>query len=659
VTEPLPGFDNVRPLLADELGVTYLASRASHGPEVAVRLLDLTVPGRPARRQFRNACQAAAALNAYPGFLPLLELDFTAEHRPYLVTEIPTGTLAARLAAGPLPPPIAIDLAAALARTLATAHTAGVLHLDVRPANILRTAAAPTPLLAHFGVSRAVAAAGRTELPIECLVSAGRELFGWDTPGPPADIYGLASTLYSMLAGQPPYAAEARLGRAALYQRVLRGGPPAISRPGIPPTLMPLITAMMGTNPSSRPTLPEVIETLGTQTPTESALTAAWPLPPPPPAKAQPHAATSASPPTRPAPPPNTASLPPAQPAPAQPAPAQPAPAQPPGPAAPAQPPGPAAPAQPPGPAAPASKPGTRPTDISGPTREAAPVRSVAASKELPRRVPRPTAPTSRLTAATTPPIPPTTAPTPTEVSAPTAARLAPASEPPRFGSPISAPSRSAEETLDRRRRRGDARRSSGGRRHVGPMLLVAAGVVALLAGFVWGIVTGSRPSRPRAEPTVRATSSAGPVSPAQLKLYRATDIQISPKPSGIEVSWTAPVRQIGVTAYLIVAELNGAEQQEHTVGLTSHSTVFAGLKNGPSYCFVVGTLVESPSGRASTAATAPVCLHPGHSAARRHTGAKHHASPNAIPRGSAPMGHDTAAAGDIITAAESRKSRT
>ena len=72
---------------------------------------------------------------------------------------------------------------------------------------------------------------------------------------------------------------------------------------------------------------------------------------------------------------------------------------------------------------------------------------------------------------------------------------------------------------------------------------------------------------------------------------------------------WTAPVRQSGVTAYLVVAELDGTELQEHTVGLTSHRTVFAGLKNGPRYCFVVGTLIESAAGQASTAATAPVCL--------------------------------------------------
>jgi hypothetical protein len=167
-------------------------------------------------------------------------------------------------------------------------------------------------------------------------------------------------------------------------------------------------------------------------------------------------------------------------------------------------------------------------------------------------------------------------------------------------------------------------------------MLLVAAGVVALLAGFVWGIVTSSQSRPPRAEPTFRATSSAGPVSPSQLKLYRATDIQIETKPTGIRVRWTAPVRSDGVTAFLVVAELNGAEKQEHTVGLTTHSTIFAGLKHGPRYCFVVGTLIESAAGQASTAATAPVCLHPHHATPKHRVTHKTSPSPTSSDKTSA-----------------------
>lgn len=466
------GFDNARLLFADELGACYVAGQAERGgEEVAVRLLTLTVQNRAARRQFRSACLAVTALAGQPGVLALHEAEFTADFHPFLVTDVPAGTLAARLACGPLPAQAAAGLGVRLATTLAAAHAAGVLHLDVRPANVMRGALTPVPLLANFSVARAVSAAGQAELPAECLLHAGRELFGWDTPGPPADVYGLASTLYTVLAGQAPYAGEARLGRAALYQRVLRGGPPPITRPGIPPQVTALLAVMMDPDPANRPDLDQVSRILTSHAADDVRLTADWtiqgaPLPAP----------------TSPAPP-APAPTPPALPAQAPPTPAPPPPAPP----------------------------------------------------------------------------PPATA----------------AQAPPARGSV----------------------------RHVGPMLLVAAGVLALLAGFVWGIVTGSHP---KPGPRVRAITSASPISPARLALYRATDVKVSVRRTGILVTWSAPSATTGVNAFLVIPKVPG--QQAQVVARTARSAIFSGLPSGHRYCFVVGTLIESAAGQANTAATKPVC---------------------------------------------------
>ena len=446
------GFDNARLLFADELGACYVAGQAERGgEEVAVRLLTLTVPNRAARRQFRSACLAVTALAGQPGVLALHEAEFTADFHPFLVTDVPAGTLAARLASGPLPAQAVAGLGVRLATTLAAAHAAGVLHLDVRPANVMRGALTPVPLLANFSVARAVSAAGQAELPAECLLHAGRELFGWDTPGPPADVYGLASTLYTVLAGQAPYAGEARLGRAALYQRVLRGGPPPITRPGIPPQVTALLAAMMDPDPANRPDLDQVSRILTSHAADDVRLTADWTIQ--------------------------------GAPAPAPPTPTPPAPALP-------------------------------------------------------------------------PPAPPAAAP----------------------------PAR-------------------GGVRHAGPMLLVAAGVLALLAGFVWGIVTGSHP---KPGPSVRAITSASPISPARLALYRATDVKVSVRRTGILVTWSAPSATTDVNAFLVIPKVPG--QQAQVVARTARSAIFSGLPSGHKYCFVVGTLIESPAGQANTAATKPVC---------------------------------------------------
>lgn len=289
MTDFPPGLDDIRPLAADLLGRLYLARRDD--TEVALRLLDVSVPGRAERRQFRRSC--LVALPDQRGILRLHEIDVTADHRPYLVTDAPTGMLAAQLAVTSLAPQQAVLVAAALARTLTQAHRHGVVHLDVRPENVVQ-AGTGDPLLAWFGVSRAVLVAGLAELPVECLVHAGRELFGWDTPGPPADVYGLGSTLYAMLSGAAPYAGEARLGRAALYSRILRGGPPPIARPGVRPGLADIIAAMMDPDPANRPDPAEVADNLARLHDGDGArredLTA-WPLP----TQAGPPAATGAS----------------------------------------------------------------------------------------------------------------------------------------------------------------------------------------------------------------------------------------------------------------------------------------------------------------------------------------------------------------------------
>ena len=62
------------------------------------------------------------------------------------------------------------------------------------------------------------------------------------------------------------------------------------------------------------------------------------------------------------------------------------------------------------------------------------------------------------------------------------------------------------------------------------------------------------------------------------------------------------------VVAFIVLAELGGRAQQEHTVGATGHRAVFAGLRPGHRYCFVVGTVVKSASGQQGTATAPAVC---------------------------------------------------
>jgi hypothetical protein len=82
----------------------------------------------------------------------------------------------------------------------------------------------------------------------------------------------------------------------------------------------------------------------------------------------------------------------------------------------------------------------------------------------------------------------------------------------------------------------------------------------------------------------------------------------VAPRPRGAVVRWSAPQHAAGVVAFIVLAELGGRAQQEHTVGPAGHRAVFAGLRAGRRYCFVVGTVVESAGGQAGTATAPDVC---------------------------------------------------
>jgi len=108
-----------------------------------------------------------------------------------------------------LPVDEAVRIATAVAGALAYAHRRGVVHRDVKPANILMQDG--QPVVGDFGIALAVGAAGGARL-TETGLSVGTPYYmspeqatGDQTVGPPTDIYALGSVLYELLTGEPPY----------------------------------------------------------------------------------------------------------------------------------------------------------------------------------------------------------------------------------------------------------------------------------------------------------------------------------------------------------------------------------------------------------------------------------------------------------------------
>src|SRR5262249_31947776 len=138
------------------------------------------------------------------------------EHQglPFLALEyVEGGSLAARLATGPLPARQAAMLLEKLARAVQHAHEHGGLHRDLKPANVLLDEHGE-PKLSDFGLARPQ----RPELTAPGAVLGTPSYMAPEQAsgdnrivGPPADVYALGAVLYELLTGRPPFQAATAL----------------------------------------------------------------------------------------------------------------------------------------------------------------------------------------------------------------------------------------------------------------------------------------------------------------------------------------------------------------------------------------------------------------------------------------------------------------
>ena len=236
------------------MGMVFRA-RHDDGRTVALKVLreELAADEAFRRRLAREASAAAEA--SHPNLAPVLEAG-EADGRLYLAVRFVDGrSLAERLAArGPLPVDQVVRLAAEVGAGLDALHRRGIVHRDVKSANIL-LAADGTAVLGDFGLakSRAWTVLTRPGQVLGTLDYLAPELIRGEPAGPLSDLYALGCVLYECLAGAPPFAGRGvlRIGMAHLEEEP---GDPAAGRDDVPPALSWTVRQALAKDPARRPT---------------------------------------------------------------------------------------------------------------------------------------------------------------------------------------------------------------------------------------------------------------------------------------------------------------------------------------------------------------------------------------------------------------------
>lgn len=279
----IPGLSGLSVLARGGYATIYRAVQDSIGRAVAVKVESRTLESERDQRRFLREARAAGQMSAHPHVVDLHDVGVTEDQHPYLIMELCDGSFAERLEAAPLTPGETRDVGSKIADALAVAHESGVLHRDVKPANLLISRFGE-PKLTDFGLA-VLAETRETSITLEVMTPAYSppETFRHGPPTAAVDVYGLCATLYAMLCGGPPrFQHDPNPSVVALLDLFDQ---PIPDLPGVPASFVELLRLGMANDPLARPAAARLRDLLTELTldrdPRPDAIRASAPVPDP------------------------------------------------------------------------------------------------------------------------------------------------------------------------------------------------------------------------------------------------------------------------------------------------------------------------------------------------------------------------------------------
>ncbi|WP_437383587.1 protein kinase domain-containing protein [Plantibacter flavus] len=272
VPPAIPGLRFERQLGAGGFSDVFLYEQQLPRRRVAVKVLLAEHLSEQTREAFVAEANLMAQLSAHPYIVTIYTADVAPDGRPYLAMEYCEGpSLAEQAKLRTFAVADALRTGVRLASAVGTAHAAGILHRDIKPANVL-TNAYGWPALTDFGISQAVeldvapsAAAGEAS-EVGTTGASGTQTVGLSIPWSPpemfedeprpdvrSDVFSLAATVYTLLAGRTPFEIPGQSnGAADLISRIERGTVTPLGRDDVPASLVATLQKGLAKDRASR-----------------------------------------------------------------------------------------------------------------------------------------------------------------------------------------------------------------------------------------------------------------------------------------------------------------------------------------------------------------------------------------------------------------------
>ncbi len=251
----LGSYRVLQELGAGGMGIVFVVEDPDLQRRVALKVMRPDLAANPsARERFRREAESIARLR-HENIVQIHEIG-EQNGEPYLTLEyVGGGSLAQKLAAGPLPPGQAAALVETLARAMHHAHEHGIVHRDLKPGNVLfdENGAAK---ISDFGVAKQLdAATAHTQtgaiLGTPSYMAPEQAEGGQDAVGPATDVYALGAILYETLTGRPPFRGPTVLDTLAQV-REREPVTPRLLQPSVPRDLETICLKCLQKEPRKR-----------------------------------------------------------------------------------------------------------------------------------------------------------------------------------------------------------------------------------------------------------------------------------------------------------------------------------------------------------------------------------------------------------------------